>query len=608
MMFSISKMTQRIGADFFCFCVVSLSVALILMPFSLRAQETGGGDPAAFEVQVFGEPAFSGAMRSLVLERGSSHAYFERLDDDQISAVRSLKTGAAVGIVLFRHAYFVSRDQSCAATLGSDENPDLIWTGATADFLPATRGTPAVDEMSDAGAKGYASAILFRRADGPPPGALLMKRRRSYGKGCGNILRSLNFDRRFVPMDFQTSLSNSAERAALEQGCVNLQGAKVAGKTGTDSVRLSDMLKSDRIALLQPSDLDQGYRTKDRRFHAVLFDGDNCQGESVRIDTALSSKPGARSTGSGSIRRDLLLSDFLFRDRVRSLRVVAADGAARVAAKAASPAPAADSRPLVAVTRTPNQKPKTGEDPALTERPKAERDQPARASKIAAPRAKSPNKDLALDEPKAAPIETKAALAAADETQAKVGLPTAKLEPMTELPSQPKASEGSAVAAVATAPSAQPLQPTQTSQPASPEAGKVSTPAVRFADDKKFLAERNSTPAQKPESKVSNVQTVQADAEPKPGTPEGLDPVVPGEQVFTFPVYDVYRLNYCLNAKGGCGEPAASKWCELKGFKRAVAWQKDNNIGGIFPTFLIGDRRICAQYKCDGFAEVTCGN
>ena len=103
-------------------------------------------------------------------------------------------------------------------------------------------------------------------------------------------------------------------------------------------------------------------------------------------------------------------------------------------------------------------------------------------------------------------------------------------------------------------------------------------------------------------------QVQSAQTETVPPADPAQTPAAPGEQVFAFPVYDVYRLNYCLTTKGGCGEAAASKWCELKGFKRATAWQKDNNIGGIFPTFLIGDGRICAQYKCDGFAEITCGN
>lgn len=574
----------RAAAGLFYFRAVFLCIAPTLLPLSALAQETDRADPAPYEVQVFGEPAFSGTMRSLLLEPGTSHAYFERLDDDQISAVRSLKTGADVGIVLFRHAYFVSRDQSCAATLGSDENPDLIWTGATADFLPAVRGKSAVDEMSDAGAQGYVSAILFRRADGPPPGALLMKRRRSYGKGCGNVLRSLNFDRRFVPMDYQTSLLDGGNRALIGPGCVNLQGAKVPGKEGAAPVRLSDMLKSDRIALLQPSDLDRGYKKQDRRFHAVLFDGDDCQGQSVRIDAVNTSKSGASLATRGSVRRDLLLADFLFRDRVRSLRVVASDGASQVIAKTAPP--------------TPLQKTKTGKNLARAETPKPAQASPALVSKADTSRTKSPGTQLVLDEPQAAPIDTKPALPTARQAQTNVGLPTAKLEPMTELPTPSKASEISAATTVVGAQSTQPLQPAQTSQSVSPEARNVSTPDVRFADEK-------PVPLQRPETKVSDVQITQVEGEPKSDTPAAS---APAEQVFTFPVYDVYRLNYCLNSEGGCGETAASKWCELKGFKRAVAWQKDNNIGGIFPTFLIGDRRICAQYKCDGFAEITCGN
>lgn len=606
-MFKSSKTTWRTGAGFVCTWAVSFGIAVAAIAVSSQAQETGRGEPAPFEIQVFSEPEFSGAVRNIVLAPGSSYAYFERLDDEEISAVRSLKAGAAVGVVLFRHAYFVSRDQSCAATLGSDEKPDLIWTGATADFLPATPGTSAIDEMSDAGAKGYASAILFRRADGPPPGALLMKRRRSYGKGCGNILRSLNFDRRFVPMDFQTSLSEGGERAAVGQSCVNLQGAKVPGKAGAASVRLSDMRKSDRIALLQPSDLDQSYRARDRRFHAVLFDGNNCQGESVRIDTPFAPKP-----NDASIRRDLLLSNFLFRDRVRSIRVVASDGRAQRVSEATIPAPATGIKSGEAAKLAPIQKPESGKNLQRAGTPTAEPGVPALASKAGAEAAKSVDRESVLNEPKASPLDVKAALAAANENPAQAGLSTAKLEPMTELPVQPKATETSAnavVTTVAVAPSVKSLQATQMSKPVAHDTVGLSTPTARFTEETTPVAEKGPLLVQKPGGGVPKGQTAQAGTEQgEPSTPAGSEPATPGQQVFTFPVYDVYRLNYCLNAKGGCGEPAASKWCELKGFKRAIAWQKDDNIGGIFPTFLIGERRICAQYKCDGFAEVTCGN
>ncbi len=626
MMSRLLNKRDRVVAESLRRFVVSTAVFAVLMPFSSFAQEPERNDPAPLEVRVFDGLDFTGAERSLALEPGRSYGYFERLDNAQISKARSLKAGASVGVVLFRGAYFVSRDQSCAPTLGSDENPDLIWHGATADFLPALSGKTGVDQVDDAGGEGFASAIVFLRAAGPPPGALLMKRRRSYGKGCGNILRSLNFDRRFVPMEFESSLAKSADRAPKSPGCVNLRGAKAALPEGGASARLSDMLKSDRIALLQPSDLDRRYERQDRAFRAVLFEGENCQGESVTLDAPDASSLAGKTPVPGSARRDLLLSDYLFRDRVRSLRVEAAGGASETYAQAVAPDLERDSKSAKTPTKSAPTKSASvtgagatgpgaitgGTTFASKSEPMAPEDQPVQP---------------ALDQMKAAAIEPKA----------ETGLSTAKLEPITALPPQPEASAvsvgdetaGKKTAVPTVAVTASPVvapQPIPSSQASPADAGKAITPDVRFAWEKPAPSRRSAaevTRAQPQQSQpqqiqsnqtqtaqiqTAQIQTAQTGAPQQPDAPAPADPASPGEEVFTFPVYDVYRLNYCLRADGGCGEAAASKWCELKGFKRATAWQKDDNIGGIFPTFLIGDSRICAQYKCDGFAEITCGN
>ena len=322
MSYSSSELKKRVFAGLLCLGAVSWGV--LTGASAAWAQTENQKAPGSYEVRVFDGPGFTGAAKSLTLDEGASYAFFERLSDAQIGPVRSLKAGASVGVVLFPLPFFVSRDTSCAPTLGSDEHPELIWTGATADFLPDDAAKQGNDEIEDAGEAGYASAILYRRDVGPPPGALLMKRRRSYGKGCGNILRSLNFDRRFIPMDFQSSLSDGAQ--TLPRGCVNLQAARVAGKEGADPVQLADMLRSDRIAFLQPSDLDRRFGQQQRRFRAVLYDADNCQGESVTVDGSGAAPATGGLASRSSSRRDLLLSNLLFRDRVRSLRVESMDG------------------------------------------------------------------------------------------------------------------------------------------------------------------------------------------------------------------------------------------------------------------------------------------
>lgn len=541
--------------------------------------------PGPFEVRVFDGPDFTGTMRSLKLEPEASYRYLERLDEEHFSAVRSLQLGDSIGVLLFRRAFFVSRDRSCAPTLGSDENPDLIWRGVTADFLPSSPGKGGVEDMSDAESQGYASAILFRRAEGPPPGALLMKRRRSYGKGCGNILRSLNFDRRFIPMGFQSA---SLEDAARD--CVNLRGARVAGAEGGPGIRLPDMRKSDRIALLHPSDLDRLYGAKDRAFRAVLYDGENCQGESITLDAPFAATTASPAVTSGSVRRDILLSDYLFRDRVRSLRLEATDGrTSAIPAQAVTSRPEPDVTPNVAAAPLSGSETGAGGQKELTEPSALDALSPPLASKLADGESIDAIKDAS------AAVDSSAAV----ETGALVAFPTAKLEPMTDLPVKPRtfAAGAPAIAAETRMPVVEPAASASRSQAAI-------KPEMRFAEEKPAAPRGAAAAITAVESR--QVQSAQTETVPPPDPAQ--TPAVQGEQVFVFPVYDVYRLNYCLTTKGGCGEAAASKWCELKGFKRATAWQKDNNIGGIFPTFLIGDGRICAQYKCDGFAEITCGN
>jgi hypothetical protein len=77
-------------------------------------------------------------------------------------------------------------------------------------------------------------------------------------------------------------------------------------------------------------------------------------------------------------------------------------------------------------------------------------------------------------------------------------------------------------------------------------------------------------------------------------------------QTFSYPVHQVYRLNYCLTSKAGCGEAAAQAWCKTQGFGTASGWEIDENIGALFPTVVLGENQICAQFVCDGFQEITC--
>ncbi|HEX9789146.1 MAG TPA: hypothetical protein VGA60_00675, partial [Kiloniellales bacterium] len=70
--------------------------------------------------------------------------------------------------------------------------------------------------------------------------------------------------------------------------------------------------------------------------------------------------------------------------------------------------------------------------------------------------------------------------------------------------------------------------------------------------------------------------------------------------------FEIYRLNYCLRWGADCGEPAATAWCRGQGFAKASDWRVDKNIGALFPTIVLADKRVCAQFPCDGFEAITC--
>jgi hypothetical protein len=79
-------------------------------------------------------------------------------------------------------------------------------------------------------------------------------------------------------------------------------------------------------------------------------------------------------------------------------------------------------------------------------------------------------------------------------------------------------------------------------------------------------------------------------------------------QTFPYPIHEIYRLNYCLNWNKDCGKPAAQTWCKEQGFRWASGFKIDENIGSLFPTIVLGENRVCAQFVCDGFQEITCAN
>jgi hypothetical protein len=454
----------------------------------------------------------------------------------EIGAIATLESGAEVGVALFQKPYFQSKDLGCTPDLGTDARPDLKWLGATARFMPGVPGQSAdLAARPEPAAGGYTSLIIYDRSLGPPPGALLLDRRRTLGTACPKAIHKIFYNRLFVPIA-------PAPEAAR---CFDLAGLHPGGK-GADI--LLSFKTSDRVALLTPGDLDGGYAGQAHRFTVTLFDEIGCRG------TPLGLKSGA--TLGGVVRLD----DYGFRNRARSLRLVYEGGALSPYLTAPPPA-----QPVAAL-QAPAQ------DDVLSALESATR-QPPVTTAAGPPAPRAADVDL-LGEPRTTPtiratLATAAGPLPADQTATNPS--TGKLSDTTQ-------------SATYSATSAAPDSDQSATQDATQDATRAGL-AVAAADD-------SGTPS-------GDLPKLQPNLEPEARA-------AAASQTFAYPVYDIYRLNYCLRWGSDCGAPAADAWCRAKGFGGAADFAVDKNIGAVFPTIVLGEERVCAQFVCDGFAEITC--
>ncbi len=89
----------------------------------------------------------------------------------------------------------------------------------------------------------------------------------------------------------------------------------------------------------------------------------------------------------------------------------------------------------------------------------------------------------------------------------------------------------------------------------------------------------------------------------KPGAPPA-----PDMQTYNKPKFNGMRLDLCVDWGVGCGQPAAKKYCQMKGWATAHSYVVANNIGASAPTRLIGTSAVCDQDFCDGFKQIVCKN
>ena len=517
-------MDLRLTAKFFC-GVARISCALLLAGGAIGVARAES--PGPLEVIGYSSLDESGPSKSWSLAGGLPYLYVPYVGDDVNGGIARLRMGAEVGAALFQKPFFASRDRGCARDLGSDSRPDLQWLGPTARFEPGGDGmSPDAIAAPDQKTDGYASMILFRKDLGPPPGVLLMNRRRTLGTRCVNAIHKTFFNRVFMPV------AAAPERLR----CFNLAGEFQIEGSAPQSFRFPS---SDRLVLLVPSELSERYRGIRHRFATTLYDHRDCTGEAV-------------SFHSGSLARGTTkLGDFGFRDRTRSVKITYVSGplSAYMTPEAAPIAPIVAESPEPAPVPVSESAPQPAPEPAPEPEVAAQAPEPV------------PEPEVTAKLPEAAPIQ------APDATPV-----TATPRPLPEIKWDPPA-------------------------PAAPVQSAAVPAAIPTAATVSPAAEASPSPA------------TASQAQPK------LEPVLAPEtqavaglasQTFAYPVHQVYRLNFCLNSKRDCGEPAAQAWCKTQGFGTASAWKIDENIGSLFPTVVLGEDRICAQFVCDGFQEITC--
>ncbi|MEM9105415.1 MAG: hypothetical protein AAGC96_07140 [Pseudomonadota bacterium] len=78
-------------------------------------------------------------------------------------------------------------------------------------------------------------------------------------------------------------------------------------------------------------------------------------------------------------------------------------------------------------------------------------------------------------------------------------------------------------------------------------------------------------------------------------------------QTFSSPSINGVRVDWCKFYGRQCGEPAATLFCQQRGFARAAQFSIDPGIGrsGV-PTVVTGDGRLCREAICSGFQAITC--
>jgi len=632
----------RIARRIFITLHTLLAVALACgLPSMGVPAANAAAEPAADQVILFLGQNYTGPSKNWSLGPDQPFLAVPYTGDEFRPVSASIKLGSDVGVLLFERPFFSTTDETCDYRLGNAADPGLWWLSDKAMFVPGPDEHDRVE--GNLRSQEIASLILYRRDLGPPPGVLLLERRRYINWDCQAPTKARSYKRLFVPV----------APPPHREGCFNLDAALAYGESGKVAL---DFAAASELLLLLPRDQSADYTGVDHRFTAVLHDGKDCTGASALFAHPQSE---TRRFELKEVNLDRKARSVLLRydqgpyDAV--LLAAEPDGtAAGEAGAETSPGAETDADQVQAEAETAAQ---SSAEPAGEVDDKARPEVVESASGAAA----DPGNELASDlivESRSDSIAEPAAERAAEPVAEPAATIAAEPAATTAGESETSATtaEPPAPAIGGLAPAAASDSPTETQQAAEPEAGTPEAEALLPETPESAPPESAPAEPEAPEAATIETETVEATSEtthapepatlepetpepatlepetPEPATPEPATPeletsdpaasepetagflVLPepeadtsGGQTFEFPLLQGYRLSACLYERESCGEAAASEWCKARGFAGgAAAFEIDENIGSLFPTLSLGDLQLCANFVCDGFKEITC--
>jgi hypothetical protein len=91
-------------------------------------------------------------------------------------------------------------------------------------------------------------------------------------------------------------------------------------------------------------------------------------------------------------------------------------------------------------------------------------------------------------------------------------------------------------------------------------------------------------------------------SKPPAAQPPAQQKMTQSGNIFYYPSYYNYRIDRCLNSAALCDKPAADRFCQWRGYAGAKSWKLEY----AYPTYSLGDGKVCSINTCVGFSSIEC--